>query len=253
MEAQAKPRPLFEPVNPNDLSTQLHRQLVGYVAFFFPWIVLLVDWMRPTPALIESPKSISAYYYTGAVAFFVGSLFAVSAFLFTYRGFKDEYGRRTDMIFGWLAGIAALVVAFFPTYPPRDVTPPTWWAEWMSVLHHYGAGALFVVLAIISAFLFTKKSKENQANTATGKIVRNGLHYICAGVMVFCIVWALYSAWKGGSIFWPEAVALMAFGISWLVKGRVDSTAVAIWSDPLVVPKEIWKAARGEKAAMNQK
>jgi len=45
-------------------------------------------------------NSISAYYYTGAVAVFVGVLFALSLFLFTYPGYERVFA---DRVVGGLA------------------------------------------------------------------------------------------------------------------------------------------------------
>ena len=47
---------------------------------------------RPTPGLPrwETLNSVSAYYYSGAVAAFVRVIFALALFLFTYRGYKND-------------------------------------------------------------------------------------------------------------------------------------------------------------------
>ncbi|MFC1955918.1 hypothetical protein ACFLWZ_05265 [Chloroflexota bacterium] len=41
------------------------------------------------------------------------------------------------------------------------------------------------------------------------------------------MLWAGIASFNGAPIFWPEALALEFFAVSWLVKGRADITAVA--------------------------
>ena len=99
---------------PDDLSHQSHRQLIGYLGILLPLILILLAGLRPTPGLPrwEPLNSISAYYYTGAVAAFVGILFALALFLFTYRGYRRY---KADRVAGMLGGSAALGVVLFPT------------------------------------------------------------------------------------------------------------------------------------------
>jgi hypothetical protein len=80
-----------------------------------PLVYLIAGW-RPTQGLTpwQPLSSISAYYYTGAVAALVGILVALAVFLFTYRGYDNEYS-RLDRAAAIIAGVAAVLVAFFPT------------------------------------------------------------------------------------------------------------------------------------------
>jgi hypothetical protein len=45
--------------------------------------------------------------------------------------------------------------------------------------------------------------------------------------IVASIVWAGVAGMKKSSILVPESIALVAFAVSWLVKGRVDRSIVA--------------------------
>ena len=234
-----KDKDFFEPLRQDDKSTQLHRQLVGYVAIALPWVVLLVDKWRPTKELVSLGRldSISAYYYTAGIAALVGSLVALTAFFITYRGYDNKH-RRWDLLAAFVAGIAALLVAFFPTAAPLKELRPSWWAEWMGVTHFAAVAVLFVTLTIFSWTLFPKGSSWNQ--------LRNLLQYLCGVVMIGCIVWAWL--WRDKEIFLPETVALTAFGVSWLLKGRVDTTLAALLTDPKSIVREVQKAVRVEKA-----
>src|SRR5262249_53449581 len=83
-------QPLASAALAEDLSNQAHRRVIGFLGLILPWTLLLLAALRPTKGLPTGPPldSLSSYYYTGAVAFFVGVVFSLSLFLFTYRGYK---------------------------------------------------------------------------------------------------------------------------------------------------------------------
>lgn len=54
----------------------------------------------------------------------------------------------------------------------------------------------------------------------------NGLYLICGVAIVACIAWAGFNSLLGGPIYWPESIALIAFALSWLVKGYALNTIV---------------------------
>jgi MFS family permease len=238
-------RSLFAARERDDLSTHLHRQLIGYVAFLFSWILLLIAWWRSTRELpgLEILGSVSAYYYTGAVAAFVGGLVALAAFLFTYRGYGKEAEQRPDLVAAWIAGIAALLVAFFPTTAPLVSLKPSWWEPWMRVTHYLGAVVLFGTLIFFSVVLFPRS--QGIPERFGGKWWRNRIYYLCGGLMVACMAWAAIAGFYDKTIFWPETVALMAFGVSWLTKGRADWTLTTAVRHPRQLYSEVRKAIRG--------
>src|SRR5262245_24350683 len=81
------------PTAPDDATGRAHRQLIGYIGFFLPWLLYFIAAWRPYTRATrwEFQYSVSAYYYTGAVAVFVGLLIALALFLLTYRGYNNEY------------------------------------------------------------------------------------------------------------------------------------------------------------------
>src|SRR5262249_52105532 len=105
---------LFPDRKADDLSSHAHRQLIGGVGLVLPVLLWLIVGLRPTG---EHPwkllGSISAYYYTGAVSAFAGMLIALALFLFSYRGYNNEYHLR-DRVASGIAGCAAVLVALFP-------------------------------------------------------------------------------------------------------------------------------------------
>ena len=203
---------------PDDLSGHRHRQVIGYLGLALP--ILLVQFVKFRPNA-ESDKwldvSISAYYWTGAVSLFVGLLAALSLFLLTYRGYANE-SYKYDRAAGIVAGIAAALVALFPTRPPSGSVPLPWWADWISMTHTISAIVLFSMFAVFSLWLFRKTAPGEQPSP--GKKLRNTIYLICGIAIVASMAWAFVARQSGESIFWPESSALVFFALSWLVKGN---------------------------------
>jgi hypothetical protein len=204
---------------PRVLSQQAHRRLIGYLGFFLPVLLYLVAGLRPSDGLPpwQVLTSVSAYYYTGAVGIFIGVLFALSLFLFTYPGYEGEHA---DRVLGTLGGLAALGVALFPTTAPGGLVPPTWWTPTIRTIHYGSAVSLFVVFILFSIWLFRKSSVPLRANRPRDKRWRDHICLACGIAMIVCVLWAASALITHGPIFWAEALAIMAFAISWLVKGE---------------------------------
>jgi hypothetical protein len=223
--------PLFPEPEPDDLSSYVHRQSIGGLGMALPVLVWLIAGWRPTEGLQRWRMlgSVSAYYYTGSVAAFVGILFALAVFLFTYRGYDNEHGRR-DRIAAIIAGAAALLVAFFPTDAPSGLTVPSWWTSVTGTIHFTAAAILFCTFSFFSLFLFPMSKVKAGAPLPPDKRARNAIYVSCGVAMLVCILWAAGASLAHAPIFWPEALALEFFAASWLVKGRADRTAVtACW------------------------
>ena len=218
--------PLFAESGTDDSSTHAHRQLIGYLGLFLPLLLWIMAVWRPIewPKRWEHLNSISAYYYTWAVAAFVGVLVALAVFLFTYGGYKND-DRWLDRLAAVIAGIAAIGVAFFPTSAPDGVPAPSWWEPWMRTVHYVSAGVLFGSFIVFSLYLFRKSDvKKKGTRLPVEKRIRNGVYVSCGFVMLGCMVWVAGAAKSHTSIFWPEVLALEFFAVSWLVKGRAGWT-----------------------------
>jgi len=216
--------PFFAPQPADDLSSHLLRQALGYLGFFLPLLVYVVARWRPVgggPGWAPL-DSISEYYYSGAVAVLTGTLWAMAAFLFTYRGF-DNPSRRWDLIIGKVASIAALSISLFPTTALDPFVAPLWWRGWMESVHLASAALLFSCFVVYSLFLFPKSSRPMQKRDSQ-KRTRNAVYYFCGVGIVLALLWVVIARLMSGHIFFPESLALMLFGISWLTKGR------ALWT-----------------------
>jgi hypothetical protein len=160
-------------------------------------------------------SSVSAYYYTGMRGVLVGSLCAIGVFLLSYR-----FGKADDLL-GDVAGIAAIGLALFPTAPEGGGMG---WVRVVGVVHLVFAAVFFLALAIFSLFLFTR----TDGDVTPRKLVRNVVYRVCGWVIVACLVLAVFTDLAVGDavkaeyrpLFWLETVAVLAFGVSWLVKGE---------------------------------
>jgi hypothetical protein len=94
--AQLGTPPAHPAYRPDDLSDHAHRQLIGYIGLVLPIILIIIAVDRDGAEKWRELDSISAYYYTGAVAAFVGMLVALALFLFTYRGYRNKYYWAAD-------------------------------------------------------------------------------------------------------------------------------------------------------------
>lgn len=245
--------PLFATAEPDDLSSHVHRQFIGGLGLVLPVLLWLIAGWRPTEGLPrwELLGSVSAYYYTGAVAAFVGILFALGVFLFTYRGYNNEY-RRRDRVAAIVAGSTAFLVAFCPTSAPNDLSVPSWWTPRTGTIHYISAVILFCAFSFFSLFLFPKSKVGGGKPLPLDKQARNWIYILCGIAMVVCMLWAGSAYFTGAPIFWPEALALEFFAVSWLVKGRADRTAVVVGRRTLYYGRhpgelvgEVWGAIRG--------
>ncbi|MBK8498461.1 MAG: hypothetical protein IPL52_06485 [Flavobacteriales bacterium] len=215
-------KPLITPPNPDDNSTNGHRQALGWLGIALPLVLPPIAGSRPIDGAGQwwaQLNSISAYYHTGAEVFFIGIVMALGTFLITYLGYKNKKG-SADFWVSTLAGLAAVTLAFFPTEADSPYASPVWWRCWMETVHLSAASTLFGSFAFMALFLFT--FKKGLAVRERLKKPSNRVHILCGLVIVGCM--AYVAVGKSDSIFWPEAIMLWAFGISWLTKGKVDET-----------------------------
>lgn len=112
--------------------------------------------------------------------------------------------------------------------------------SWTTAVHFLSAAVLFVVLAYLALVVFTRVVPGRDADASgqlrPGKLRRNKIYRICGWIMLLCIAAlggrAAYEWLSGTQIeAWNrynltlvfEAIALYAFGVSWMVKGRIWS------------------------------
>jgi hypothetical protein len=209
-------------IDPRLISFNALRKTVGWLGIALPFSMILGNRLFSDCCCIE--PSNSHYYYTATGGLFIGILCAVGLFLMAYKGYD-----LPDNILTSAAGVFAVLIALFPTndtstnlcgiihLPDNDLR---------SAIHYISASLFFVILAVISLFRFTKSS----GHMTKKKKSRNTIYRICGiAMLVFIALIAVYSIWEGEltgwaqykPVFWLETLALIAFGISWLVKGEL--------------------------------
>ncbi len=208
------------------------RQIVGALGMLLPILLLLISLIFFE---LNAPlESISHYYFTRASTLFTGSMGLIGTFLIVYSG--EE---RVDFWVSNIAGVAALCIAFFPTSNlsticcnPEMPYAVTFFDEskegWRSVLHYIAAAVFLVALAYMSLFLFVK-SDQKRHSQGPKKIMRNRIYRFC-GILMFAALIVVVLGLTGiipeetydnlRLTFWMEAIAVEAFGFSWLVKGE---------------------------------
>jgi hypothetical protein len=200
------------------------RKAIGILGVALPFVLAFGQILLRALGIqssLHSPiieNSVSSYYYTDMRNIFVGSMCAIGVFLMSYRGYD-----RRDARAGRFAFVCAIGVALFPTSPLPDATPDQ---RVIGGVHLTFAALLFLTLAYVSLMLFTE-TDPNKAPTPQ-KLKRNVVYQISGYIMLACIALIVVAALppikamveQFSPRFWLEAIAIVAFGVSWLTKGE---------------------------------
>ncbi len=203
------------------------RRMIGLLGTLLPFVLLFGGHLSPGGVLMR--KSISAYYHTVVGYLFVGILLVTGAFLICYRGYSKSEpecpeGRLCTGIRKWcpwirddgltsVAGLLAILVAVLPAAAYGQES------DWVNKAHWLLAGAFLLATAVMSHCQFTLgRDTENHR-----------LYRVCAGVILVAVLVILGDAltgkhlqgWVPTIVWWLEAVAVVAFGFSWLVKSEL--------------------------------
>jgi hypothetical protein len=202
------------------------RRLIGILGLSLPVICLA------GPLFFKYPvqPSISHCYYTNVRDVFIGIMIGVSMFLVTYDGYNkvDDWITNITGVFGF--GIALCPCFCFSSTVSQvgflNLSPSL-----SDTIHITSAVLFFLLLAINSIFLFTKS--DGRGSMTKNKKRRNVLFVTCGIVILLSLLALLLLRLRLGEIefnnspivFIIESVMLVAFGISWLVKGET------LWRD----------------------
>lgn len=196
------------------------RKLIGILGMLLPFACLLGGSLFMSGPVLDS---ISAYYHSNIRDILTGLLVGTSLFLLSYRGYE-----KRDMIVAIASGIAGLGIAIFPCESRIEpfsavgifqLTPPI-----AGYLHYVSSALFFILLGINSFFLFTLGDKMKWTKS---KSKRNVIYRVCglvifASLITLLILFLILSSALVATVwtFIFETVMLLAFGISWLVKGE---------------------------------
>jgi hypothetical protein len=193
----------------------LLRRAIGWIGTLLPIVVIVGDSAFSSARL---PNSLSDYYYTPMRNVLIGSLCVLGVFLVLY-----DVGVRLDRWITNAAGVGVLGVAFLPGSP--DIPHLTTSQEVIGNLHVFFAAIAFVAL---SAAMWRFARAGSDGPDAPAPSPRAATFYrASAGVMLGFVIAS------GAALLLPvsvqnttlaiyifEALAIITFGVSWLVKGR---------------------------------
>lgn len=197
------------------------RKAIGLLGAGLPFLLLLMTTLPITATDIQ--PSISHFYYTNLREIFTGILCATGLFLITYKGHNNPNFLKNDSALTNIAGFMAFGIAFVPTNPVEDMSkgltliPIS--AEWLGWLHFGFAGFFFLATAIISINVFTIGQKADPG-VPKSTFNENNIYKVCGFLILLFIVLVPVLKFKYSTLI-LEALALLAFGTSWLIKGRI--------------------------------
>ena len=190
------------------------RFLVGVVGVLLPIMLIGSDLV----VFGNAPRgSLSAYYYHPSFlhVWFVGSLWAIGVGLMVYMGTRKS---STAGLLSTFAGVAALVVALFPT---GEVGVD---GGWVTKVHFLAAAVVIGGLAALCVgfSIYDRNRTDSDANAERARRFAP-VHLVMAGLIVLGIVAALatslFGFWPAYGVLFGEALAILAFGVSWTLKG----------------------------------
>jgi hypothetical protein len=188
------------------------RKAIGVIGIALPFVLAVGKALLDGSGLLDS---ISDYYHSDMRNVFVGSLCAVGVFLFSYRGYD-----LPDEVAGKIAAVSIVGVAMCRTTPPGQAR------DFLGVLHLCFAAVYFLTLAFFALVQFRKTDVPGAMTPR--KLWRNRVYAACGGIILACLGLILIvfrlpqtSPWLScRPVFWLESAAVVAFGISWFVKGE---------------------------------
>ncbi len=181
---------------------------IAAISILFP----LVLWFVGLSLNVHLQGSISAYYHTPMRDVFVGSLFAIGAFLYLYRGYSTVENIALDF-----AGIFAIGVAILPTSAISEPKCDTFTAPY---LHGVCAILFFIAIAYVCIFQSSETLKE-MIDESRRKFYEILYKILGVGMIVLPLLSALllHLLDKTQSIvFFVELAGVWIFSTYWIVK-----------------------------------
>ena len=212
-----------------NIERDLHRKIIGCLGILLPFILVFSAWAFNCIAVQES---ISAYYHTVVQHFFSWIVIIIGIFFLAYPVLD---GYEADSKPFKIAGIFALLVAFFPTniesFSDCTINSSTFGnykiTGW---IHIISAASFFLILSYICIFLFTKSNKTIE-EMSNDKKNSNRFYQLSGWAILVCIILiAIYEFWAQNKFpslkdlkptFILESIALLFFGLAYLIKGNL--------------------------------
>jgi hypothetical protein len=193
----------------------LLRKAIGWIGTLLPVVLVAGDAAFTSTPL---PIDLSGYYYTPMRNILEGALCVLGVFLVVY-----DVGVLADRWLTNVAGVGVLGVAFFPGTP--DIPHLSTTQQVVGYLHVSSASVAFVALSG-AIWRFARAGSDGPGSPAPSRGAAN-FYRASSGVMLGFVALTGVANLLSPSVqnatlllFIFEALAIMTFGISWLVKGR---------------------------------
>lgn len=197
------------------------RLIIGFLGLIMPFLVWLSNG--------ELLASISHYYYAKSSLFFTSILSAFGLLLISYHGYEARPGEKiSDNKVTNIAGVMALAVVLIPTSclgsgsemvdvacADRSYLLFGHQSTFFNTVHLVAAGIFLFSMGWMSINKFTLGgSKLNIYYRIAGYIVWGALAVLVLRFLTGFVVTAQ-------DVFWLETIAVVAFGISWILKSKL--------------------------------
>jgi hypothetical protein len=209
----------------------LIRRVVGLMGISLP-VVFIVGEAYFLRGGVHFRGSLSAYYHSSMRDLFVAGLCTTGLLLATYLAGQPN---TSEFWLSLVAGLAVLVVVFFPTQRPGltadaprcgSLPAPSGCSpvqqrlgeEWTSVIHFFFAAVFILSLAAI-AFLFAREQYRNRKQLIAW--IQKACGWVIVAAVLLVIVGELWDVTLGEltPLYVGEVASVWAFGASWLLSG----------------------------------
>lgn len=224
------------------------RILIGSLGMMLPLVLplkqSLVNYFKQTDFPTWLP-SISHYNYSYGSVIFTGVLSAFGLMLISYKGFRDDRYCIKDDTLTTFAGLAALIVALVPTVTGNADglihTPNHHDCRALYFVHLISAGVFLVLLGCMSIFKFTLGTTQDTWHRRRKFLYKLLGWFTILPILTLALLMPLDLA-GDNTVFIAETVALIAFGLSWLLKGKASFFVLL----GLISRKELAEAREGD-------
>ncbi|GAA0712479.1 DUF998 domain-containing protein [Aquimarina litoralis] len=205
------------------------RKTIGILGLALPMLLLVSHQ--------QLLSSMSHYYYTAGGVFFILILSAFGLILINYRGYPKQEGESySDRLITTVAGICILITVLVPTKSENPLgslfftdTPYLFGHEsngFLGAIHLLSAALFFMLLGYMSFSKFVlnhnASASRNRLFKRCGIIVWGSIGMLVAIFVLETILGINFDDIIPAYTFWLEWVAVYAFAVAWLVKGRID-------------------------------
>lgn len=215
------------------VSNLVTRAIVGVLGVLLP-IIFIVGEAFFLRGGVRVRGSISAYYHTSMRDVFVAGLCVIGFFLATYLSGEP---RTRDFWLSLVAGVAVILVVFFPTMRPNlldsaprcGVTPmpdgcspiQQTFTEGLVASVHFVFAAIFILSLAFLCFEFARRENDRRGSAKWARAVRacGWIIFAALGLVALGAVWK-FTILGLTPLYVGEVAAVWAFAAAWLMKAR---------------------------------